>query len=355
MYVLLIPPPSYKHFRPIFGAFLPVWASVSLSRLQALRRKPGYPKVLERKARLNERQFCREHAKNKVDQADADAEEADGEPEETSQVSQDDQPLPQERVSTEGSTRKGRADWYAGQERGASEAEEAEDRRRQTDDEEIRREILTEKLLQEERLRRLWRQDWRRTSGDDEQRGEYQRERAELTYQILGNTAYLWRMSGNEEERRQYQRERMALVDRIIEQAGRQEAGDEGQKSETSSEGLEERSETSSERRDEENQWWEQEQERVKQQLQDNMEREQREREAEHQRAGLRKQEEAMMRFKLAAERQKQAEAMEADKIRYACASDTFIPPSVRPISFQISESVQAGRIYEFTDAAARW
>eukprot|EP00752_Nemacystus_decipiens_P001569 g1530.t2 len=89
---------------------------------EALRRKPDYPKVLERRARLIDRQVDQENTKNNS-QRDEDRARAEREPEKTRQ--QHDQPQPQERAGAQRRTEQNQAEWHAGQEKSTWEAEAA--------------------------------------------------------------------------------------------------------------------------------------------------------------------------------------------------------------------------------------
>lgn len=243
-----------------------VRVSISLFGLQALRRKPDYPKMLERRARLIDRQVDQENTKK--ESSPASGEEAEREPEETSQMHQHEQPQPQE--EQDGArrwTKQDEDEWYAGHERREREAEAARQARAQEAAAEESREIWRERLVredqrQQERIDRFGEGPFGLKTGDEEARRAYREERCEQLNVIL---AYAKR-----------KREREATGD----------------------------------------QWWDSEQQRVQQQLQDELEREQKQQEEGHRRAQLKKQEEAMMRFKLAAERQREEAAQEAKRIR---------------------------------------
>lgn len=253
--------------------------SISIFGLQALLRKPDYPKVLERRARLIDRQVDQETTQKKSGHKDGEG--AKREPQETKQRHQHDHPQPQEREGARRWTKHDEAHWYADDERRAWVAK-AEERRRAAAVEEERTGVLRserlaqEERVQQERIKRFVEADWGQTVEGEEARRQYQEDRSKLFGKIRGH----------EERKRQ---------------------------AEYGAEGVE----TSGESVVEGDHWWEAEQQRVQQKVQDEIKREQKQREEEHQMAQLKKQKEAMMHYKLAAERQREEAAKEDERIRY--------------------------------------
>lgn len=165
-----------------------VRASLSLFGLQALRRKPDYPKVLERRARLIDRQVDQENTKKN---SQTNAQEANHEPEEAKQRNQHDQPHPQDRAAAQGSTR-----------RGCESPEEmlrehqAESRRQAEDGE--RGEAFRESLAQAERMEMLV-QEQERQAEDERCRKQYEARIAVLMARLTASEVL--REAEDEEER----------------------------------------------------------------------------------------------------------------------------------------------------------
>lgn len=196
--------------------------------LQALRRKPDYPEVLECRARIFEENF-RFMQEWRQDEEDARAHEEGLELARERREAEEAEDEEERRAHEAGLE-------LARQREEAEEAEDEEDRRAH----EARLELVRERLVQAKRR---------------------QEERREIPREGLAEGGQWWDAEGG--------------------------------------------------------QWWQDEQDKVAQQRVDEMKREQEEREAEYRRAQVRMQEKAMSRFKLAAERQREAAANKAEKIRY--------------------------------------